>query len=175
MLYTWNWYMYQLYLSRTNKMGFREFYLQVLGIFGTIEGKDASFFEALDLSSPQNIYRDCIKSSPSKKKVKMEINKLVNNWYKLWKHSEYTAAAAAAKSLQSCPTLCDPMDCSPPGPSVHGIFQARVLEWGAIAYSVRIHYGCAILSLHFPLTSFVIWVRHCFRGVLFYSFFTLAV
>ena len=35
---------------------------------------------------------------------------------------------------QSCPTLCDPMDCSPPGSSVHGIFQARVLEWGAIAY-----------------------------------------
>ena len=45
-------------------------------------------------------------------------------------------AAAAAKSLQSCPTLCDPMDCSPPGSSVHGIFQARVLEWGAIAFSV---------------------------------------
>ena len=39
-------------------------------------------------------------------------------------------AAAAAKSLQSCPPLRDPMDCSPPGPSVHGIFQARVLEWG---------------------------------------------
>ena len=36
---------------------------------------------------------------------------------------------------QSCPTLCDPMDCSLPGPSVHGIFQARVLEWGAIAFS----------------------------------------
>jgi len=34
---------------------------------------------------------------------------------------------------QSCPTLSDPMDCSPPGSSVHGIFQARVLEWGAIA------------------------------------------
>ena len=33
---------------------------------------------------------------------------------------------------QSCPTLCDPMDGSPPGSSVHGIFQARVLEWGAI-------------------------------------------
>ena len=92
----------------------------------------------------------------------------------------WTAAAAAAKSLQSCPTLsdpidgtrlpcpwdfpgkntgvgchfllqcmkvinesevtqpcltpCDPMDCSPPGSSVHGIFQARVLEWGAIFY-----------------------------------------
>ena len=36
---------------------------------------------------------------------------------------------------QSCPTLRDPMDCSLPGPSVHGIFQARVLEWGAIAFS----------------------------------------
>ena len=36
---------------------------------------------------------------------------------------------------QSCPTLRDPMDCSPPGSSAHGIFQARVLEWGAIAFS----------------------------------------
>ena len=36
---------------------------------------------------------------------------------------------AAAKSLQSCPTLCNPMDCSPPGSSAHGILQARILEW----------------------------------------------
>ena len=36
---------------------------------------------------------------------------------------------------QSCPTLSNPMDCSPPGSSVPGIFQARVLEWGAIAFS----------------------------------------
>ena len=42
---------------------------------------------------------------------------------------------AAAKSLQSCPTLCDPMECSLPGSSIHGIFQTRVLEWGAIAFS----------------------------------------
>ena len=35
---------------------------------------------------------------------------------------------------QSCPTLSDPMDCSLPGSSIHGIFQARVLEWGAIAF-----------------------------------------
>ena len=35
---------------------------------------------------------------------------------------------------QSCPTLSDPMDCSPPGSSIHGILQARVLEWGAIAF-----------------------------------------
>ena len=45
-------------------------------------------------------------------------------------------AAAAAKSLQSCLTLCDPIDGSLPGSSIHGIFQARVLEWGAIAFSV---------------------------------------
>ena len=45
------------------------------------------------------------------------------------------AAAAAAKSLQSCPTLCDPMDCSLPGLSVHGILQARTLEWVAISFS----------------------------------------
>ena len=47
----------------------------------------------------------------------------------------FKAAAAAAKSLQSCPTLCDPIDGSPPGSSVHGIFQARVLEQGAITFS----------------------------------------
>ena len=45
----------------------------------------------------------------------------------LWIDALY--AAAAAKTPQSCPTLCDPVDCSPPGSSVHGIFQARVLEW----------------------------------------------
>ena len=43
--------------------------------------------------------------------------------------------AAAAKSLQSCLTLRDPVDWSLPGSSIHGIFQARVLEWGAIAFS----------------------------------------
>ena len=44
-------------------------------------------------------------------------------------------AAAAAKSLQSCPTLCDPIDGSPPGSLVPGILQARVLEWVAISFS----------------------------------------
>ncbi|MES6266278.1 hypothetical protein U6R57_12305, partial [Cutibacterium acnes] len=39
------------------------------------------------------------------------------------------------KVAQSCPTLCDPMDCSPPGSSVHGILQARILEWVAISFS----------------------------------------
>ena len=53
---------------------------------------------------------------------------------------------------QLCPTLPDPMDCSLPGSSVHGIFQARVLEWGAIAFSItllgRLMYFLAILCYH---------------------------
>ena len=44
-------------------------------------------------------------------------------------------AAAAAKSLQLCPTLCDPIDSSPPGFPVPGILQARTLEWVAISFS----------------------------------------
>ena len=49
--------------------------------------------------------------------------------------SRIDAAAAAAKSLQSCPTLCDPVDGSPPGSPVPGILQARTLEWVAISFS----------------------------------------
>ena len=45
-------------------------------------------------------------------------------------------AAAAAKSLQSCPTLCDPMDGSPPGSLVPGILQARTMEWVATSFSI---------------------------------------
>ena len=45
--------------------------------------------------------------------------------------ASFIAAAAAAKLLQSCPTLCGPIDGSPPGSSVHGILQARLVEWGA--------------------------------------------
>ena len=46
-----------------------------------------------------------------------------------------SAAAAAAKSLQSCPTLCDSIDGSPPGSPIPGILQARTLEWAAISFS----------------------------------------
>ena len=48
---------------------------------------------------------------------------------------EYAAAAAAAKLLQSCLTLCDPIDGSPRGSPIPGILQARTLEWVAISYS----------------------------------------
>ena len=44
-------------------------------------------------------------------------------------------ACVCAKSLQSCPTLCNPIDCSPPGSSVHGILQTRILEWVAKPFS----------------------------------------
>ena len=48
---------------------------------------------------------------------------------------QYFDNAAAAKSLQSCPTLCDPIDGSPPGSPVPGILQARTLEWVVISFS----------------------------------------
>ena len=48
---------------------------------------------------------------------------------------QVVVAAAAAKSLQSCPTLCDPIDGSPPGSGIPGILQARTLEWIAISFS----------------------------------------
>ena len=60
---------------------------------------------------------------------------------KNWKDSHYTKATKfkfcglLSEVVQSCPTLCDPMDCSPPGSSVHGILQARILEWVAISFS----------------------------------------
>ena len=49
--------------------------------------------------------------------------------------SNYVAASAAAKSLQSCPTLCDPINGSPPGSAVPEILQARTMEWVAISFS----------------------------------------
>ena len=66
-------------------------------------------------------------------------------WYLVGRHHGYTVHRTAphdkecvvccAKSLQSCSTLCDPMDCSLPGSSVHGILQARILEWVAAPFS----------------------------------------
>ena len=55
--------------------------------------------------------------------------------WNIFSNIELSSAAAAAKSLQSCPTLHDPMNCSPPGSSIHGILQARTLEWVAISFS----------------------------------------
>ena len=63
-------------------------------------------------------------------------------------------AAAAAKSLQSCLTLCDPIDGSPSSSPIPGILQARVLEWGAIAFSTYIciyTYNCKLTTYFWPL------------------------
>ena len=63
---------------------------------------------------------------------------------------------------QSCPTLGDPMDCSLPGPSIHGIFQARVLEWGAIAFSniiTRVCYSSWPSTNIFILFQFIFLLR----------------
>ena len=60
---------------------------------------------------------------------------------------------------QSCPTLSDPMDCSSPGSSVHGIFQARVLEWGAIAFSeTNAGYKCTFTNT--VTWSYIATYRH---------------
>ena len=58
----------------------------------------------------------------------------------MWSVRVFAAAAAAAKSLQSCPTLCDPIGSRPPGSSVPGILQARTLEWVAISFSNSFSY-----------------------------------
>ena len=57
---------------------------------------------------------------------------------------------------QSCPTLSDPVDCSPPGSSIHGIFQARVLEWGAIAFSA-FEYRCQKFSKYATLENMMLY------------------
>ena len=64
---------------------------------------------------------------------------------------------------QSCPTLSDPMECSPAGSSIHGIFQARVLEWGAIAFSRLPTNACQIKKQKTQ------YFKHCFSG--FYETF----
>ena len=71
---------------------------------------------------------------------------MVNKHRKRCSTSLSTAAASAAKSLQSCPTLCDPIDGSPPGSPIPGILQARTLEWVAISFSN--HYPLGLCKLN---------------------------
>ena len=90
-----------------------------------------------------------LKSEHLKDHLVSDFNHYLQSSKHLWKHGEswgnsdkssvihlaFPNAAAAAKSLQSCPTLCDPIDGSPPGSSVPGILQARTLEWVAMSFS----------------------------------------
>ena len=89
-----------------------------------------------------DISRQLVRSET--KRLTCSFNKWLTSWF-----SEHSSGAEHTMPLtyrslteqvprevaQSCPTLCDPMDCSPPGSSIHGIFQARVLEWVAISFS----------------------------------------
>ena len=67
-----------------------------------------------------------------------------NQWFRNYLH---LSVAAAAKSLQSCPTLCNPRDSSPPGSPVPGILQARILEWVAISFSSAWRWKVKVKSL----------------------------
>ena len=93
---------------------------------------------------------DCFQNDPCHKSVRVlalsALTHLLSPWLFLFYFVQCidsilvsrrvaSAAAAAAKSHQSCPTLCDPIDGSPPGSSVPGILQARILEWVAISFS----------------------------------------
>ena len=69
-----------------------------------------------------------------------------------------SAVAAAAKSLQSCPTLCDPIDGSPPGSPVPGILQARILEWVAISFSNNTLSRCVITFLSRSKHLLISWL-----------------
>ena len=72
---------------------------------------------------------------------------------------------------ESCPTLSDPMDCSPPGSSIHGIFQARVLEWGAIAFSVDVVTLLQILIyVKGSIIEFILFILPSNRTLLWYSY-----
>ena len=72
---------------------------------------------------------------------------------------------------ESCPTLSDPMDCSPPSSSIHGIFQARVLEWGAIAFSVDVVTLLQILIyVKGSIIEFILFILPSNRTLLWYSY-----
>ena len=81
-----------------------------------------SIFKSRDITLPTNV-----------RLVKVMVFPVVTYGYESWTIKK--AAAAAAKSLQSCLTLCDPVNGSPPGSPIPGILQARTLEWVAISFS----------------------------------------
>ena len=111
---------YPFFLSKLK--GFRKFVKQRVTDYRT--GKNLESLIILSIFLPINLCLHPIKMCPSFLIFSVELQV---RWFK---YSESEVA-------QLCPTLCDPMDCSPPGSSVHGIFQARKLEWVAISFSRR--------------------------------------
>ena len=91
-------------------------------------------------------------------KIRIQVDLEVCRWRKMFVLLKYKeGAAAAAKSIQSCLTLCDPIDGSPPGSPVPGILQARTLEWVAISYSKAWKWKVKVKSLSRVLPSATPW------------------
>ena len=96
-----------------------------------------------------------------------------NKWlFKKNKHS--ISVAAAAKSLQSCPSLCDPIDGSPPGSPIPGILQARTLEWVAISFSNAWTWNVKVKSLSHVRLLATLWTAAP-HAPLFMAFFQARV
>ena len=110
-------------------------------------------------SRPRWIRVSVSRNAMKRRWLMVQVVKEAWRWHRdsRWKNSKYIgcillffkqlAAAAAAKSLQSCPTLCDPRDGSPPGSPVPGILQARTLEWVAISFSSARKWKVKVKSL----------------------------
>ena len=85
-------------------------------------------------------------------------------WVQYWKH--LSNLKSESEVTQSCPTLCDPRDCSLPGSSVHGIFQARILEWVVISFSRssqprdRTHASCIGAQILYCWATREAWHQH---------------
>ena len=109
------------------------------GVGLTIKGQKVSVIQSLEILSPFSKTAGIILplislwNYPDHKNQTPHISESLAFWDSLY--SVLVCAAAAAKSLQSCPTLCDPIDRSPPGSLVPGLLQARTLEWVAISFS----------------------------------------
>ena len=105
---------------------FKNIYLQA--IFKSITWKNP------EVTSIRKTYKSSYFTSQPRRKISQQLWCLRNVCFSSFSKWN-TEKAAAAKSLQSCPTLCDPIDGSPPGSPVPGILQARTLEWVATAFS----------------------------------------
>ena len=106
-----------------------------------------------------------LQSSDSLQPHRRQPNRLLCPWDSLGKNTgvgchfllQCMKVKSESEVAQSCPTLCNPMDCSPPGSSVHGIFQARVLEWGAIEFRLSPVLTLTKKSVRYPVLELIAW------------------
>ena len=130
-------------------------YLQNTGCF-----KKKKKWIDLDKIICQNVYDPHISTCKKRgrKRKRQIVRKEDRNWLTQWTEmNRLDAAAAAAKSLQSCPTLCNPIDGSPPGSPIHGILQARTLEWVAISFSNAWKWKVKVKSLSHVQLLVTLW------------------